>query len=70
MPEIRNLDEISVVDGRLIREMPSSRLDAIITRGTERIARLTSRIEELLENRNKCQAHINRATELKNELKA
>jgi len=70
MPEIQNLEDITVVDGKLIREMPSSRLDAIITGGTERITRLTTRIAELEQERNKCQARINQATILKAELEA
>ena len=70
MPEIQKLEDITVVDGKLIREMPSSRLDAIITRGTARIERLTTRIAELVQERDEYQAHVNQATELKAELEA
>ena len=68
MPETGNLDDVSVVDGKLIREVPSVKLDGIIARGTVRMARLTGRIAELVTERNRCQIAINRATTLKEEL--
>ncbi len=68
MPLTRNLNDVSVVDGKLIREIPSSRLDNIIARGTQRIVTLTKKIEEFSQEINKCQVQIDRATTLKTEL--
>ncbi len=68
MPEVRNLNDVSVVDGKLIRKVPSSRLDNIIVRGTQRVVTLTKRIEELEQEINKCQVQVDRATTLKTEL--
>ena len=66
----QNMDDVSVVDGKLIREIPSSRLDGNIARCTGRIARLTEKIAELETERNECQIALNRATTLKTELEA
>ncbi len=70
MPVTRNLNDVSVVEGKLIREVPSSRLDSIIARSTKRVASLNKRIEELVQERIKVQLQADRAQTLKNQLRA
>lgn len=63
------LDDYTVKDGKIIKEVPVARLDDVLSRNTERIARLNKRIAELVELRNKAQSVIDRVNALKGELR-
>ena len=64
----RNIDELKVENGKLIKEVSASRLDTILEGCNARIIKIDARITEFEAEKVEVQATITQVNQLKGEL--
>jgi len=62
------LDDATVVNGQLVKNISEAKLDRSIARTQARIIRINNRIQELKDKRTELLAEFNLANQLKDEL--